>query len=84
MIILLRPGSTDDQVGEVVAALEARGYGIHPSRAAIAAVADGLMIEVHPQPDKALKDGPQSLKPEAFASLMHDLQSIATAVGREM
>jgi 3-deoxy-7-phosphoheptulonate synthase len=54
------------------------------SRAAIAAGADGLMIEVHPQPDKALKDGPQSLKPEAFASLMHDLQSIAAAVGREM
>jgi 3-deoxy-7-phosphoheptulonate synthase len=52
------------------------------ARAAIAAGADGLLIEVHPDPDKALCDGAQSLLPEQFGQLMQELKLIATAVGR--
>jgi 3-deoxy-7-phosphoheptulonate synthase len=54
------------------------------AKAAVAAGADGLLIEVHPHPDEALSDGPQSLKPDTFAELMKDLKLIAKAVGREM
>ena len=54
------------------------------SRAAVAAGADGLIIEVHPNPEKALKDGAQSLLPDAFATLMRDLAPIAQAVGRQL
>jgi 3-deoxy-7-phosphoheptulonate synthase len=54
------------------------------SRAAIAAGADGLIIEVHPNPEKALKDGAQSLQPEMFAKMMNDLAPIAEAVGRRL
>jgi 3-deoxy-7-phosphoheptulonate synthase len=54
------------------------------SRAAVAAGADGLIIEVHPHPEQALSDGAQSLKPERFASLMEGLRPIAEAVGRTM
>ena len=52
------------------------------ARAAVAAGADGLLIEVHPDPDHALSDGAQSLKPEQFAELMEQLRIIAPAVGR--
>jgi len=54
------------------------------SKAAIAAGADGLLVEVHPHPEQALSDGSQSLKPARFATLMEDLKRIATAVGREL
>ena len=54
------------------------------ARAAIAAGADGLLIEVHPSPDHALSDGAQSLRPEQFEDLMRQLRIIAPAVGREM
>ena len=54
------------------------------ARAAVAAGADGLMIEVHPHPDQALMDGAQSLRPEQFAALMGDLRRVAEAVGRKM
>jgi len=54
------------------------------ARAAIAAGADGLIIEVHPQPEEALSDGIQSLKPERFAALMDELRPIASAVGRTL
>ena len=54
------------------------------SRAAIAAGADGIIIEVHPNPEKALKDGAQSLLPEAFVTLMHDVAPIAAAVGKHL
>ena len=54
------------------------------SRAAIAAGADGLIIEVHPHPEEALSDGAQSLRPERFAALMEHLRPIAAAVGREL
>ena len=52
------------------------------SKAAVAAGADGLIIEVHPNPELALSDGPQSLKPEKFAQLMGELAAVAEAVGR--
>jgi 3-deoxy-7-phosphoheptulonate synthase len=51
-------------------------------RAAIAAGADGLLVEVHNCPDKALSDGAQSLYPEQFVKLMSELRIIAPAVGR--
>jgi 3-deoxy-7-phosphoheptulonate synthase len=52
------------------------------SRAAIAAGADGLIIEVHPHPEDALSDGVQSLKPEAFAEVVRQAHRIAQVVGR--
>ena len=54
------------------------------ARAAVAAGADGLILEVHPNPAEALSDGPQSLRPEAFAALMRDLGRVAAAVDRQM
>ncbi len=54
------------------------------ARAAVAAGADGLLVEVHPDPDRALSDGAQSLRPEQFAGLMDQLRIIAPAVGRSM
>jgi 3-deoxy-7-phosphoheptulonate synthase len=52
------------------------------ARAAIAAGADGLLIEVHPRPQEALSDGRQSLKPDRFGRLMEELALVAKAVGR--
>ncbi|MBW2983716.1 3-deoxy-7-phosphoheptulonate synthase [Candidatus Woesearchaeota archaeon] len=52
------------------------------SKAAIAAGADGLMIEVHPNPEEAVSDGDQSLKPKHFVDLMKALKPVAKAVGR--
>jgi 3-deoxy-7-phosphoheptulonate synthase len=52
------------------------------ARAAVAAGADGVLIEVHPDPDHALSDGPQSLRPAQFEELMGQLRLIADAVGR--
>ncbi|MBE8954992.1 MAG: 3-deoxy-7-phosphoheptulonate synthase [Quinella sp. 2Q5] len=52
------------------------------ARAAIAAGADGLIVEVHPHPERALSDGDQSLTPEAFADLMKNLGGIAHVMGR--
>lgn len=54
------------------------------AKAAIAVGADGLMIEVHNDPAKALCDGAQSIKPDAFAKLMVELKAIAQIVGREI
>lgn len=54
------------------------------SAAAIAAGADGLIVEVHPDPAQALSDGPQSLTPEGFKALMGKLRPIANAVGRTL
>ena len=54
------------------------------ARAAVAAGADGLLIEVHHDPEKALSDGAQSLFPEQFAQLMSELRIIAPAVGRRI
>ena len=54
------------------------------SRAALAVGADGLMVEVHPDPENALSDGPQSLTPERFAETMASLRQIAGAMGVEL
>jgi len=54
------------------------------ARASVAAGSDGLLIEVHPNPDKAVSDGTQSLFPEQFAKLMDELRMIAPAVGRKI
>jgi 3-deoxy-7-phosphoheptulonate synthase len=54
------------------------------ARAAVAAGADGLLIELHPDPDHALSDGAQSLRPEQFQELMGQLRMIASAVGRSL
>lgn len=51
------------------------------ARAAVAAGADGLIIEVHPRPDEAMSDGVQSLKPERFARLVQEIKGIAAAIG---
>ncbi|HSR58412.1 MAG TPA: hypothetical protein VLL57_09485, partial [Candidatus Binataceae bacterium] len=52
--------------------------------AAIAAGADGLLIEVHPRPEVALSDGPQQLRPDKFAELMAAVRPVAEAVGRTL
>jgi len=52
------------------------------ARAAVAAGADGIIVEVHPNPALALSDGPQSLKPENFAQLVADVRRVAEAIGR--
>jgi len=54
------------------------------ARAAVAAGADGLLIEVHPHPEQALSDGAQSLRPARFAELMEQIRLVAKAVGREV
>ncbi len=54
------------------------------ARAAVAAGADGLLVEVHPNPDRALSDGAQSLYPEQFARLMKETRLIAEAIGRRI
>lgn len=61
-------------------------YDIVPpmARAAVACGADGLIIEVHPNPEDALSDGDQSLTPKNFAEMMRELKAVAKAVGREI
>ena len=54
------------------------------ARAAVAAGADGLLVEVHPTPDRALSDGAQSLYPEQFVRLMQESRSIAEVIGRRI
>ncbi len=54
------------------------------ARASVAAGADGLLVEVHPEPSKALSDGPQQLTPQNFAVMMQELDAIALAVGRRV
>jgi len=53
------------------------------ARAAVAAGADGLMIEIHDDPENALSDGPQALYPDTFQKLMKELRLIAQAIGRD-
>ena len=54
------------------------------SRAAVAAGADGLIVEVHPEPEKARSDGPQQLTLEHFRILMAELDPLTKALGRRM
>ncbi len=60
------------------------GYVPAMAKAAIAAGADGLIIEVHPKPEEALSDGAQSLVPDNFEKMMKELKSVAKAVGRDI
>ncbi len=52
--------------------------------AAVAAGADGITVEVHPDPDRALSDGPQSLYPAQFEKLMRDIEALAPVLGKEV
>jgi len=54
------------------------------SRAAIAAGADGVIVEVHHKPEEALSDGPQSITPDAFATIVREVDAIAHVVGRSL
>jgi len=54
------------------------------ARAAVAAGADGIMVEVHNEPEKALSDGPQALLPDQFEELMAQVKAIAEVIGRKM
>jgi len=54
------------------------------ARAAVAVGADGLIVEVHPDPDRAMSDGRQSLELDAFGAMMKDLDAVARAVGRRL
>jgi len=54
------------------------------ARAAVASGADGILVEVHHQPEKALSDGPQSIYPSQFATMMNELEQIAPVVGRHL
>ncbi len=59
-----------------------RDYVLPMARAAVAAGADGLLVEVHPDPDRAWSDGAQTLNPQQFSELMRQVRAIASAVGR--
>jgi 3-deoxy-7-phosphoheptulonate synthase len=61
-----------------------RDMVIPMARAAVAAGADGLLVEVHPNPDRALSDGAQSLYPEQFERMMKETRLIAEAIGRRV
>lgn len=59
-------------------------YVVPMAKAAVAGGADGLIVEVHPRPEEALSDGPQSLRPDTFAEMMVAIKTVAQAVGREV
>lgn len=61
-----------------------RDYVVPMARAAVAAGADGLLVEVHPDPDHAASDGAQTLRPDQFRELMKQAGSIAAAIGRHV
>jgi 3-deoxy-7-phosphoheptulonate synthase len=59
-----------------------RDYVVPMARAAVAAGADGLIVEVHHDPDHAISDGAQTLRPEQFTEMMKQVRAIASAIGR--
>lgn len=59
-----------------------RDYVLPMARAAVAAGADGLLVEVHPDPDHAISDGAQTLRPDQWTEMMRQVRAIASAVGR--
>jgi len=59
-----------------------RDYVLPMARAAIAAGADGLLVEVHPNPDRAVSDGAQTLDPSLFSQMMREIKAVADAIGR--
>jgi len=54
------------------------------AKAAVAVGADGLLVEVHCDPEKALSDGEQSLRPDHFGTMMVEIREVALAIGREI
>jgi 3-deoxy-7-phosphoheptulonate synthase len=54
------------------------------ARAALAAGADGIIVEMHPHPDNALSDGAQSLYPDQLTTLIEELRAVALAIGRRV
>jgi 3-deoxy-7-phosphoheptulonate synthase len=60
-----------------------RDYVLPMARAAVAAGADGLLVEVHPDPDRAISDGAQTLRPDQFSQMMTEVKAIAGAIGRD-
>jgi 3-deoxy-7-phosphoheptulonate synthase len=65
-------------------AMGVTAFVVPMARAAMAAGADGVIVEVHPHPEQALCDGPQALTPDLFASMMGDLKRMAQALGVRM
>jgi 3-deoxy-7-phosphoheptulonate synthase len=61
-----------------------REFVLPMARAAVAAGADGLLVEVHPDPDRAVSDGAQTLKPAQFEDMMQQCRAIAQAIGRKL
>jgi 3-deoxy-7-phosphoheptulonate synthase len=59
-----------------------RDYVVPMARAAVAAGADGLIVEIHHDPDHAVSDGAQTLNPNQFAEMMQQVRAIAAAIGR--
>jgi len=59
-----------------------RDYVLPMARASVAAGADGLLVEVHPDPDRAISDGAQTLRPDQFSQMMTEVKAIASAIGR--
>lgn len=59
-------------------------YVTSMAKAAVAAGADGLIVEVHPNPEQAMSDGPQSLRPDVFKTMVEEVRNIAAAVGRSV
>jgi 3-deoxy-7-phosphoheptulonate synthase len=59
-----------------------REYVLPMARAAVAAGADGLIVEVHPDPDRAFSDGAQTLRPDQFTEMLVQVRAIAAAIGR--
>ena len=59
-----------------------RDYVLPMARAAVAAGADGLLVEVHPDPDHAISDGAQTLRPDQWSELMRQVRAVASAINR--
>ena len=71
-------------IGDPSHATGMRDKVIPMARAAVAAGADGIMVEVHHDPDNALSDGPQALLPDQFTDLMKQVKAIAEVIGRKI
>jgi 3-deoxy-7-phosphoheptulonate synthase len=69
-------------IGDPSHATGKRDYVLPMARAAVAAGADGLLVEVHPDPDHALSDGAQTLRPDQFIEMMEQVRAIAKVIGR--
>ena len=79
--IMLNPSTADEtELDPTLLSAWGRGLG-YQGQWGIALGADGLMVEVHPDPARALSDGPQSLTPPNFADMMKQLRAIGQAVG---